>query len=84
VSLRTTSRLGLASAALLVLAVAGGAQNQPASPLESLQLLPPVLLKGEGGGRWANGCGTTGTSPSRSCPSPFRPTICGRWRDATG
>ncbi len=47
-SLRTSSCLVLASAALLVPA-AGGTQNQPAPPLESLRLLPPVLLKGEQG-----------------------------------
>jgi hypothetical protein len=62
--LRTLPRLVLASAALLVLPVAGGTQNQPASPLESLRLLPPVLLKGEEG--WSlSGCGTT---VSRRCP----------------
>jgi CubicO group peptidase (beta-lactamase class C family) len=53
VSLQTPSRLVLASAALLVLPVAGGTQNQPASPLKSLRLLPPVLLKGEEG--WSLG-----------------------------
>ena len=46
-TLRTASCLVLASAALLVPPVAGGAQNQPASPLDSVRLLPPVLLKGE-------------------------------------
>ena len=46
-SLQTRSRLVLAPAALLALPVAGGAQNQSPPPLESVRLLPLVLLKGE-------------------------------------
>jgi CubicO group peptidase (beta-lactamase class C family) len=43
------SRLALASAAILVLPVPGTTQNPTASPLESVRLLPPVLVKGEEG-----------------------------------
>jgi len=49
VSLRTPSRLVFASAAWLALPLAGATQDPSASPLDSLRLLPPVLLKGEEG-----------------------------------
>ena len=47
--MRTPSRLVLASAAWLLLPVAGAPRDRSASPLDSPRLLPPVLLKGEEG-----------------------------------
>ena len=48
-SLRTPSRLALASRPSSRCPCAGATQDRGASPLDSLRLLPPVLLKGEEG-----------------------------------